>query len=137
MATKPQSGAAPSSPSSSATGVRDALTELTERAQVISKEASTKVAAAMRDAVSSAAGVAGFALESARDLVQYMVRRGQMTAEEGERIIREAEHAHAKRAGKKGGTKAAATKSAAGSAKPTSKPSVAKAAKPKAKAKKR
>ena len=63
----------------------------------------------MKDVISAAAGIAGFAIESARDLVQYMVRRGQMTPEEGERLIREAEAAHEKRSpGEK--AKATATK---------------------------
>ena len=33
----------------------------------------------MRDVISAGAGITGFAIESARDLVQYMVKRGQMT----------------------------------------------------------
>lgn len=77
--------------------VRDSVAELAARAQLISQEAGTKVAAAMKDVVSAAAGIAGFAIESARDLVQYMVRRGQMTPEEGDKLLREAEQAHAKR----------------------------------------
>jgi polyhydroxyalkanoate synthesis regulator phasin len=77
--------------------MRDTVAELAERAQVISQEAGSKVAAAMKDVISAAAGIAGFAIESARDLVQYMVRRGQMTPEEGDKLIREAEAAHAKR----------------------------------------
>jgi polyhydroxyalkanoate synthesis regulator phasin len=36
-------------------------------------------------------------LESARDLISYMVRRGQMTPEEGDKLLREAEVAHKKR----------------------------------------
>ncbi|HEY2163491.1 MAG TPA: hypothetical protein VGH04_05860 [Gemmatimonadaceae bacterium] len=89
--------------------VRDVVAELAEKAQVISQEAGTKVSSAMRDVISAAAGIAGFAIESARDLVQYMVRRGQMTPEEGERLIREAESAHDKRSpGEKG--KATASK---------------------------
>lgn len=88
--------------------MRDAVAELAERAQVISQEAGTRVASAMKDVVSAAAGIAGFAIESARDLVQYMVRRGQMTPEEGERLIREAEAAHDKRSP---GDKARATAS--------------------------
>jgi polyhydroxyalkanoate synthesis regulator phasin len=92
--------------------VRDTVAELAERAQVIRQEAGTKVSMAMKDVISAAAGIAGFAIESARDLVQYMVRRGQMTPEEGERLIREAEAAHEKRSpGEKG--KATATKLAA------------------------
>ena len=77
--------------------MRDTVAELAERAQLISQEAGSKVAASMKDVISAAAGIAGFAIESARDLVQYMVRRGQMTPEEGEKLIREAEAAHAKR----------------------------------------
>jgi polyhydroxyalkanoate synthesis regulator phasin len=77
--------------------MRDTVAELAERAQLISQEAGSKVAAAMKDVVSAAAGITGFAIESARDLIQYMVRRGQMTPEEGEKLIREAEAAHGKR----------------------------------------
>ncbi len=77
--------------------MRDTVAELAGRAQVISQEAGTKVATAMKDVISAATGIAGFAIESARDLVQYMVRRGQMTPEEGDRLIREAEAAHEKR----------------------------------------
>ncbi len=51
----------------------------------------------MKDVISAAAGIAGFAVESARDLVQYMVRRGQMTPEEGDKLLREAEVAHSRR----------------------------------------
>jgi len=36
-------------------------------------------------------------IESARDLVQYMVKRGQTTPEEADKLIREAEAAHDKR----------------------------------------
>src|ERR1044071_7320628 len=55
---------------------KDPIVELTERARVISQEAGTKVSVAMRDVISAAAGIAGFAVESARALVQYMVKRG-------------------------------------------------------------
>jgi len=84
-------------PGHRAVDARDAIAELTERAQEISLEAGSRVAIAMKDVVSAAAGIAGFAVESARDLVQFMVRRGQMTPEEGDKLIREAEVAHAKR----------------------------------------
>jgi len=77
--------------------MRDTVAEMAERAQLISQEAGSKVAAAMKDVISAAAGIAGFAIESARDLVQYMVKRGQMTPEEAEKLIREAEAAHEKR----------------------------------------
>jgi polyhydroxyalkanoate synthesis regulator phasin len=85
------------SPGHRAVDARDAIAELTERAQEISREAGTKVSIAMKDVISAAAGIAGFAVESARDLVQFMVRRGQMTTDEAEKLIREAEAAHAKR----------------------------------------
>jgi polyhydroxyalkanoate synthesis regulator phasin len=77
--------------------MRDTVAEMAERAQLISQEAGTKVAHAMRDVISAGAGIAGFAIESARDLVQYMVKRGQMTPEEADKLIREAEAAHEKR----------------------------------------
>jgi polyhydroxyalkanoate synthesis regulator phasin len=76
---------------------RDAIAELTERAQEISHEAGSRVSLAMKDVISAAAGIAGFAVESARDLVQFMVRRGQMTPEEGDKLLREAEASHSKR----------------------------------------
>jgi hypothetical protein len=67
------------------------------RAHEISLEAGSKMAAAMKDVINAAAGLTGFAVESARDLVQYMVRRGQMTQDEADKLIREAEEAHGKR----------------------------------------
>src|SRR3954462_15199716 len=84
-------------PGHRAVDARDAIAELTERAQEISLEAGSKVAIAMKDVVSAAAGIAGFAVESARDLVPFMVRRGQMTPEEADKLMREAEVAHNKR----------------------------------------
>lgn len=96
--------------------MRDTVAEMAERAQLISQEAGTKVSAAMRDVISAAAGIAGFAIESARDLVQYMVKRGQMTPEEADKLIREAEAAHEKRSpsekGRPTATKIAAEKAA-------------------------
>src|SRR5690348_11763292 len=77
--------------------MRDTVAEMAERAQLISQEAGSKVSSAMKDVLSAAAGLAGFAIESARDLVQYMVRRGQMTQEEADKLIREAEEAHSKK----------------------------------------
>src|SRR5256885_17199366 len=67
------------------------------RAQEISLEAGSKMAAAMKDVIGAAAGLTGFVLESARDLLQYMVRRGQMTQEEADKLMREVEASHAKR----------------------------------------
>jgi polyhydroxyalkanoate synthesis regulator phasin len=84
-------------PGHRAVDARDAIAELTERAQEISLEAGSKVAIAMKDVISAAAGLAGFAVESARDLVQFMIRRGQMTQDEGDKLLREAEAAHSKR----------------------------------------
>ena len=84
-------------PGHRAVDARDAIAELTERAQEISMEAGSRVAIAMKDVISAAAGIAGFAVESARDLVQFMVRRGQMTPEEGEKLMRDAEASHSKR----------------------------------------
>jgi polyhydroxyalkanoate synthesis regulator phasin len=84
-------------PGHRAVDARDAIAELTERAQEISLEAGSKVAIAMKDVISAAAGLAGFAVESARDLVSFMVRRGQMTQDEGDKLLREAEAAHSKR----------------------------------------
>jgi polyhydroxyalkanoate synthesis regulator phasin len=109
MVEKPQSneGAAPTPPAAPeaprrapghrGADMRDTVAELAERAQLISQEAGTKVAAAMKDVISAAAGIAGFAIESARDLVQYMVKRGQMTPEEGDKLMREVEAGHDKR----------------------------------------
>ena len=77
---------------------RDAMTEMAERAQLISQEAGTKIAAAMKDVIGAAAGIAGFAVESARDLVQYMLRRGQITPDEAEKLIKQAEDAHGRHA---------------------------------------
>src|SRR5260221_9334329 len=75
--------------------MRDTMAEMAERAQLISQEAGSKVASAMKDVISAAAGLAGFAIESARDLVQYMLPRGQMTQEEADKLIREAEESFA------------------------------------------
>jgi polyhydroxyalkanoate synthesis regulator phasin len=77
--------------------VRDTVAEMAARAQEISQEAGSKVAQAMKDVINAAAGLAGFAVESARDLVQYMVRRGQMTQEEADKLLREAEEAYSSR----------------------------------------
>src|SRR5215469_2591287 len=103
---EPKSSPEPAAPSNSApkrspghrgADVRDTVAEMAAKAQEISQEAGSKMAAAMRDVISAAAGMAQFAADSARDLVQYMVRRGQMTQEEADKLIREAEEAAAKR----------------------------------------
>lgn len=77
--------------------VRDTVAELAARAHEISLEAGSKMSGALRDVIGAAAGLTAFAVESARDLVQYMVRRGQMTQEEADKLIREAEEASARR----------------------------------------
>ena len=77
--------------------VRDTVAEMAAKAHEISMEAGSKMAAAMKDVIGAAAGYATFALESARDLVQYMVRRGQMTQDEADKLIREAEDAWSKK----------------------------------------
>lgn len=96
------------------------------------------MAAAMKDVVNAAAGLTGFVLESARDLVQYMVRRGQMTQEEADKLIREAEEFQSKRKGGSRGAmahKPAAKKHAAPAAhhSPSKKPARSAAKKSKAK----
>ena len=78
--------------------VRDTVAELAARAHEISLEAGSKMSGALRDVIGAAAGMTAFAVESARDLVNYMVRRGQMTQEEADKLIREAEEASSKRA---------------------------------------
>lgn len=76
--------------------MRDTMAEMAAKAHEISLEAGSKMAAAMKDVIGAAAGYSAFAIESARDLVQYMVRRGQMTQDEADKLIREAEAAHEK-----------------------------------------
>ena len=114
--------------------MRDTVAEMAERAQLISQEAGTKVAAAMKDVISAAAGIAGFAVESARDLVQYMVKRGQMTPEEADKLIRDVEAAHDKRpASEKGrptATKIAADRAAVAKAEAAAKAAALAAAMP-------
>jgi polyhydroxyalkanoate synthesis regulator phasin len=83
--------APPRRPGHRGADVRDTVAEMAARAQEISLEAGSKIAAAMKDVIGAAAGLTGFALESARDLVQYMVRRGQMTQDEADKLIREVE----------------------------------------------
>ena len=95
--TAPAAAAPRRGPGHRGADMRDTVAEMAERAQLISQEAGSKVSLAMKDVISAAAGLAGFAIESARDLVQYMVRRGQMTQEEADKLIREAEEAHSKR----------------------------------------
>lgn len=77
--------------------VRDTVAEMAAKAHEISMEAGSKMASAMKEVINAAAGVTTFAIESARDLVQFMVRRGQMTQDEADKLIREAEESWSKR----------------------------------------
>lgn len=77
--------------------VRDTVAEMAAKAHEISLEAGSKMAAAMKEVIGAAAGLTAFTIESARDLVQYMVRRGQMTQEEADKLVREAEEAWLKK----------------------------------------
>jgi len=100
QSTPPDSAAPPAPPIPPKRGpghrgveVKDTVAEMAAKAHEISLEAGSKMAAAMKDVINAAAGLTGFVLESARDLVQYMVRRGQMTQEEADKLIRQAEEA--------------------------------------------
>lgn len=95
-AEKPADEAAPAVPPKRHPGhrgqdVRDTVAEMAAKAHEISLEAGSKMAAAMKDVIGAAAGFAAFTIESARDLVQYMVRRGQMTQDEADKLIKDAE----------------------------------------------
>jgi len=122
------------SPGHRGADVRDTVAEMAAKAHEISLEAGSKMAAAMKEVIGAAAGLSAFAIESARDLVQYMVRRGQMTQDEADKLIREAEEAWnkkhkgkvAKAAGAKGAKPAARPASAKKSAKSAPKKSSAK-----------
>jgi hypothetical protein len=89
--------------------VRDTVAEMAAKAHEISLEAGSKMAAAMKDVINAGAGLAAFSIESARDLVQFMVRRSQMTQDEADKLIASAEAASAGRK-KKGGAKGAKPK---------------------------
>lgn len=97
----PSDGSGPTPPKRSpghrGADVKDTVAEMAAKAHEISLEAGSKMAAAMKDVVNAAAGLSGFVLESARDLVQYMVRRGQMTQEEADKLIRQVEEHQPKR----------------------------------------
>src|SRR4029079_5544243 len=95
------------SPGHRGADVKDTVAEMAAKAHEISLEAGSKMAAAMKDVIGAAAGLTGLVLESARDLLQYMVRRGQMTQEEADKLMREVEAQHAKK--KPAGSPAPAT----------------------------
>lgn len=77
--------------------VRDAVAEMAARAQEISIEAGSKMTGALRDVIHAAAGLSNFALESARDLTSFFVKRGQMTQDDADKLLREAEEAAGKK----------------------------------------
>ena len=104
---------------------------MTAKAHEISLEAGSKMSAAMREVIHAAAGISQFAAESARDLVQFMVRRGQMTQDEADKLIREAEEHAAKH---KRPVKAAPAPKAEAAKKAATAPAKPKAAAPKTKA---
>ncbi|MEX2182446.1 MAG: hypothetical protein WD771_10420 [Gemmatimonadaceae bacterium] len=111
------------SPGHRGADVRDTVAEMAAKAHEISLEAGSKMAAAMKEVIGAAAGLSAFAIESARDLVQYMVRRGQMTQDEADKLIREAEEAWSrKHKGRSPTAKSGATKGA----KPASRAAAAK-----------
>jgi chemotaxis protein histidine kinase CheA len=100
MTDKPSSGTVlPTrrSPGHRGADIRDTVAEMAERAALISMEAGSRMASAMKEVITAAAGLAEFSVESARDLVQYMVRRGQMMQDEADKLIAQVEEAAAKR----------------------------------------
>lgn len=72
----------------------DTAAEMARRAHEISLEAGSRMSGAMREVVRAAAGLSAFAIESSRELIHYMVRRGQMNADEADSLIAEAEAAY-------------------------------------------
>src|SRR6266498_3761336 len=121
------------SPGHRGADVKDTVAEMAAKAHEISLEAGSKMAAAMKDVVNGAAGITGFVVESARDLVQFMVRRGQMTQEEADKLMREAEEFQSRR---KPRTSPASAAKSAKPAKATKPPKAAKPVKAKVSAKK-
>lgn len=85
------------SPGHRGADVKDTVAEMAAKAHEISLEAGSKMAAAMKDVVNAAAGLSGFVIESARDLVQFMVRRGQMTQDEADKLLKNVEEHQPKR----------------------------------------
>lgn len=81
-------------PGHRAADARDTAAEMAQRAHEISLEAGSRMAGAMRDVVGAAAGLGDFVIESARDLINYMVRRGQMNQDEADVLIQQAEAAY-------------------------------------------
>ena len=91
----PAAGPAPRrGPGHRAADARDTAAEMAARAHEISLEAGSKMAGVMREVIGAAAGFSNFAIESSRDLIHYMVRRGQMGQAEGDVLIQQAEAAY-------------------------------------------
>ncbi|MEO5588944.1 MAG: hypothetical protein ABIS03_05105 [Gemmatimonadaceae bacterium] len=85
------------SPGHRGADVKDTVAEMAAKAHEISLEAGSRMAAAMKDVVNAAAGLTDFVVESARDLVQFMVRRGQMTQDEADKLLDQVEASQPKR----------------------------------------
>ena len=77
----------------------DTAAEMARRAHEISLEAGSRMSGAMREVIRAAAGLSAFAIESSRELIHYMVRRGQMNADEADSLIAEAEAAYIEKHG--------------------------------------
>lgn len=76
---------------------RETAAALAARAQAITAEANDLLAGAMREAIDAAGGLSDVAVETARDVAQYLVRRGRMARDEAERLLAAAEDAAARR----------------------------------------
>lgn len=72
---------------------RDSLVELLDRSRAIARQASSTLVAAFKDVMADPAVAGGFAVESARDLVQYLLRRGELAPADAERLLKLAESA--------------------------------------------
>lgn len=81
-------------PGHRAADARDTAAEMAQRAHEISLEAGSRMAGAIRDVVGAAAGLNDFVLESARSLITYMVRRGQMSQDEADILVGQMEAAY-------------------------------------------
>lgn len=81
-------------PGHRAADARDTAAEMAQRAHEISLEAGSRMAGAMRDVVGAAAGLGPFVIESVRELISYMVRRGQMNQDEADLLVQQAEAAY-------------------------------------------
>lgn len=92
--TAPAAPAPKRGPGHRAADARDTAAEMAARAHEISLEAGSRMSGVMREVIGAAAGLSEFAIESTRDLIHYMVRRGQMTRFEGDALIEDAEQAY-------------------------------------------